>query len=116
MSGTPGNGGDGIDGKVRATIDLSPAGILLGETASVEYPLAVRPKTSENVEKTSAMPKPHRSSARAASSRKAAYFSGKTADYLPLAPKKRNRMVSGTVSANLAASQLVATTFRHSVG
>jgi len=37
LNGTPGNPNDGIDGKVRITIDLSAAGIANGESATVKY-------------------------------------------------------------------------------
>ena len=37
LDGTPGDDTDGIDGKVRITVDLSPAGIAADETATVTY-------------------------------------------------------------------------------
>jgi len=37
LGGTPGDNTDGIDGKVRITIDLSAAGIVAGESATVKY-------------------------------------------------------------------------------
>lgn len=37
LGGTPGDPNDGIDGKVRVTVNLSAAGIAAGESATVKY-------------------------------------------------------------------------------